>query len=306
MNALDIKSLGKTYVVKKGKEVKALSGLDLIVPKGEVFGFLGPNGAGKSTTIKAIVGLINPSNGEAFVEGINIKDPASRRKIGYLPENPSFFDFLTAREYLIFIGKSFQMPDNVISKRVFEVLERLELTVAADRPIRGYSKGMVQRLGLAQAILHDPELFILDEPMSGLDPLGRALVKDLIMEMKRQGKTVFFSTHITADVEAVCDRVGIIVKGELRALESVENILQKGIEGYNVKVRINSGKDLFKCFSLNSLDERKMEYYVPREQFRQFMRAVVDSECEVDFVEPVRKDIEQFFLEIVEKGRLWQ
>lgn len=301
MNALDIKSLGKTYVVKKGKEVKALSGLNLIIPRGEVFGFLGPNGAGKSTTIKAIVGLISPSNGEAFVEGINIKDPASRRMIGYLPENPSFFDFLTAREYLLFIGKSFQMPDSVISKRIFEVLERLELTSAADRPIRGYSKGMVQRLGLAQAILHSPELFIFDEPMSGLDPLGRALVKDLIMEIKRQGKTVFFSTHITADVEAVCDRVGIIVKGELRALENVENILEKGIEGYNVKVRNTKGNDLFNNFSLNSLNERKMEYYVPKEQFRQFMRAVVESECEIDFVEPVRKDIEQFFLDIVEK-----
>jgi len=302
LNALEIKSLSKTYAAKKGKEVKALSGLDLIIPKGEIFGFLGPNGAGKSTTIKAIMGLINPSSGEAFVEGINIHDPASRRKIGYLPENPSFFDFLTAREYLVFIGKSFQMPDDVISKRVIEVLERLELTAAADRPIRGYSKGMVQRLGLAQAILHDPELFILDEPMSGLDPLGRALVKDLIKEMKCQGKTVFFSTHITADVEAVCDRVGVIVNGELRALESVDNILEKGIEGYNVKVRINNKTESFNgFFSFHISDERKMEYYVPREQFRQFMRVVVDTECEVDFVEPVRKDIEQFFLEIVEK-----
>lgn len=299
MNALEIKNLSKTYAAKKGKEVKALSCLDLIIPKGEVFGFLGPNGAGKSTTIKAIIGLINPSAGEAFVDGINIQDPSSRRKIGYLPENASFFDFLTAREYLVFIGKSFQMPEEVISKRVVDILERMELTSAADRPIRGYSKGMVQRLGLAQAILHDPELFILDEPMSGLDPLGRALVKDLILEMKRQGKTVFFSTHITADVEAVCDRVGVIVKGELRAVETVENILEKGIEGYNVKIRSNNESDRIKGFDI--LDERKMEYYVPREQFKQFMRAVVDSECEVDFLEPVRKDIEQFFLEIVEK-----
>lgn len=301
MNALEIKNLSKTYAAKKGKEVKALSGLDLTISKGEVFGFLGPNGAGKSTTIKTIMGLINPTGGEAFVEGISIHDPASRRKIGYLPENPSFFDFLTAREYLVFIGKSFQMPEDVTAKRVVDVLERLELTVAADRPIRGYSKGMVQRLGLAQAILHDPELYILDEPMSGLDPLGRALVKDLIIEMKRQGKTVFFSTHITADVEAVCDRVGVIVKGELRALESVENIVEKGIEGYNVKVRINNGTEPFKGFSFDMLDEWRIVYHVPRELFRQFMRSVVDAECEVEFVEPVRKDVEQFFLEIVEK-----
>ncbi len=300
MNALEIKNLSKTYVAKKTKEVKALVSLDLVVAKGEVFGFLGPNGAGKSTTIKAIMGLIKPSNGEAFVEGINIKDPSSRRNIGYLPENPCFFEFLTAREYLVFIGKSFKMPDDAIAARVAEILDRLELTSAANRPIRGYSKGMVQRLGLAQAILHDPDLFILDEPMSGLDPLGRVLVKELIMDMKRQGKTVFFSTHITADVEAVCDRVGIIVKGELRALESVENILEKGIEGYKVKISTSNGTTLFEGFSFERINERKVEYYVPRVQFRQFMKAVVETECEVEFIEPVRKDIEQFFLAIVE------
>jgi len=301
MNALEIKNLSKTYAAKKGKEVKALSGLDLIIPKGEVFGFLGPNGAGKSTTIKAIMGLIKPSIGEAFIEGLNINDPTSRRKIGYLPENPSFFDFLTAREYLIFIGNSFHMADDTISKQVNLVLERLELTHAADRPVRGYSKGMVQRLGLAQALLHDPELFILDEPMSGLDPLGRALVKDIIKDLKRQGKTVFFSTHITADVEAVCDRVGVIVKGELRAVESVGNILEKGIEGYHVQIKSNTVLDRLNIFSSSRFDEHKIEYYVPREQFRQFMEIVVDTKCEVDLVEPVRKDIEQFFLEIVEK-----
>lgn len=301
MNALEIINLSKTYKAKKGKEVKALSGLELTIPKGEVFGFLGPNGAGKSTTIKTIMGLINPSGGEALVGGIRITDPASRRNIGYLPENPSFFDFLTAREYLFFIGRSFRMPDDVTSKRVKEILDRMELTAAADRQIRGYSKGMVQRLGLAQAILHDPDLYILDEPMSGLDPLGRALVKDLIMEMKRQGKTVFFSTHITADVEAVCDRVGIIVKGELRALESVEDIVERGIEGYNVKVRIRDGKEPITGFAFDMLDERKIVYHVPRDQFRQFMGLSVDMGCDIDFVEPVRKDIERFFLEIVEK-----
>lgn len=301
MNALETKNLTKTYIAKKGKEVKALSGLDLTIHKGEVFGFLGPNGAGKSTTIKAIMGLINPSLGEAYIDGVNSNDPTSRCKIGYLPENPSFFDFLTAREYLVFIGKSFHMADDTISKQIKLVLERLELTSAADRPVRGYSKGMVQRLGLAQALLHDPELFIFDEPMSGLDPLGRALVKDIIKDLKRQEKTVFFSTHITADVEAVCDRVGVIVKGELRAVESVGNILEKGIEGYHVQVKNNANPDSLKAFSFNRLDERTIEYYVPREQFRQFMEVVVDTKCEIDLVEPVRKDIEQFFLDIVEK-----
>jgi len=300
MNALEIKNLGKNYAGKKGKIVTALSGLDLVISRGEIFGFLGPNGAGKSTTIKLIMGLIRPSTGDAFIDGVNIVDPAARRKIGYLPENPSFFDFLTAREYLDFIAKSFHMPADTIAKQVNLVLERLELTHAADRPIRGYSKGMVQRLGLAQALLHDPELFILDEPMSGLDPLGRALVKDIIKELKSKGKTVFFSTHITSDVEAVCDRVGVIVQGELRAVESVGNILEKGIEGYTVQIKGDDVSARLNPFASTRLDGLKMEYYVPKDRFKQFMEIVVDAECDIDLVEPVRKDIEQFFLEIVE------
>lgn len=301
MNALEIKHLGKNYVAKKGKVVSALSGLDLVIPKGEIFGFLGPNGAGKSTTIKSIMGLIRPSTGEAFIAGVNITDPNSRRNIGYLPENPSFYDFLTAKEYLNFIAKSFDMSAGTVSKQVNQVLERLELSHAADRPIRGYSKGMVQRLGLAQALLHDPELFILDEPMSGLDPLGRALVKDIINELKSHGKTVFFSTHITADVEAVCDRVGVIVQGELRAVEDVGNILEKGIEGYMVQIKGDVVSDHLHPFASTRLAGQKMEYYVPKDRFKQFMEIVVDTEYDIDLVEPVRKDIEQFFLEIVEK-----
>lgn len=301
MNALEIKHLGKTYKGKKGKVVTALSGLDLIIPKGEIFGFLGPNGAGKSTTIKSIMGLIRPSTGEALIAGIDSADPTSRRNIGYLPENPSFFDFLTAREYLNFIANSFQMTLDAVPQQVNLVLERLELSDAADRPIRGYSKGMVQRLGLAQALLHDPELFILDEPMSGLDPLGRALVKDIIKELKSKGKTVFFSTHITADVEAVCDRVGVIVQGELRAVEKVGNILEKGIEGYTVQITGDGVSDRLHPFASTRLDGQKIEYYVSKSQFKQFMEIVVDTGYDIELVEPVRKDIEQFFLEIVEK-----
>jgi len=297
-----MKDLCKTYTARKGKAVNALSNLNLVIPKGEVFGFLGPNGAGKSTTIKLIMGLINSSQGDALVAGIAISDPLSRRNIGYLPENPSFYDFLTGREYLVFIGTSFQMPEELLSERLSEVLDKLELSSAADRPIRGYSKGMVQRLGLAQALLHDPEIFILDEPMSGLDPLGRALVKNLIKELKQQGKTVFFSTHITTDVEAVCDRVGVIVNGELRAVDKVENILEKGIEGYTVHLRLNSDADFFPGFVSTARESGTKEFYVPRLLFKQFMAMVVSTNCEVDLVEPVRKDVETFFLEIVEKG----
>lgn len=305
MNALEINGLCKTYTARKGKTVTALSGLSLAIPSGEVFGFLGPNGAGKSTTIKLIMGLIRPSGGAALVAGIPISDPGSRRNIGYLPENPCFYDFLSGSEYLIFIGRSFCMSEELIGQRVSAVLERMELTQASDRPIRGYSKGMVQRLGLAQALLHDPDIFILDEPMSGLDPLGRALVKNLIKELRQKGKTVFFSTHITADVEAVCDRVGVIVNGELRAVDKVESILEKGIEGYNVHVRTTGDVNLFPGFAYIEREYGIKEFYVPRSLFKQYMEMVVRTDCEVDLVEPVRKDVETFFLEIVEKGKVW-
>lgn len=306
MNALEIKGLCKTYKVKKGNPVVALAALDLEIPNGEVFGFLGPNGAGKSTTIKSIMGLIRPSGGEIRVAGVPISDPASRRHIGYLPENPSFYEFLSGREYLLFIGKSFNLSDDQIELRVKDILKRMELTEAADRPIRSYSKGMVQRLGLAQALIHDPDLFIFDEPMSGLDPLGRVLVKKLINELKQQGKTIFFSTHITADVEAVCDRVGVIVNGVLRAVDKVEHILEKGIVGYNIHIRSTKNDQFFTDFSSTEREPGVREYYVPRALFKRFMELVVKSDSEVDLVEPVRRDIEAFFLELVEKDKSCQ
>jgi len=306
VNALEIKGLCKTYKVKRGRPVVALSAFNLDISKGEVFGFLGPNGAGKSTTIKSIMGLIWPTGGEIMVAGIPISDPVSRRNIGYLPENPSFYEFLSGREYLRFIGKSFQLADDLIDQRVQTVLQKMELTEAADRTVRSYSKGMVQRLGLAQTLIHDPDLYILDEPMSGLDPLGRVLVKKLINELKQQGKTIFFSTHITADVEAVCDRVGVIIKGQLRAVDKVEHILEKGIEGYNIHIKFKADEAFFPGFESSKREPGVRDYYVPRPLFKSFMELVTTSDCEVDLVEPVRKDIESFFLELVNKDNSCQ
>lgn len=303
MNALEIVNLGKTYNASKGKSVVALSGLHLTIAKGEVFGFLGPNGAGKSTTIKSLMGLIRPTAGKAYVAGISIEDPNARHNIGYLPENPSFFDFLTGREYLQFVGRSFHMNDELTSKRSIEILDKLELTDAADRQIRGYSKGMVQRLGLAQTLVHDPDLYIFDEPMSGLDPLGRALVKNLIIDIKNSGKTVFFSTHITADVEAVCDRVAVVVKGDLKAVDRVENILESGIEGYTVKVRGEIADFISGNYNCLYTDNKSLAIFsIYKDDFKEFISSVSNKGLEIDMIEPVRKNIEQFFLEIVEKG----
>lgn len=305
MNALDIQGLTKSYKGKRGKTVEALCDLNLTIEAGEVFGFLGPNGAGKSTTIKTMLGLIRATSGEAFICGKSVLDASARKKVGYLPENPSFYEFLSAREYLSFVGKAFSMTDTAINVESEKVLRLLELHDAADRAIRGYSKGMVQRLGIAQALLHDPDLLIFDEPMSGLDPLGRALVKGIIRDLKAKGKTVFFSTHITSDVEIVCDRVGVIVGGRLRAVDAVENILQSGIEGYSVQVKIRTeSDDLFAGLDVTVKSADVKEVYVPKDRFNLFMERVIAAKAEIALIEPQRKDLEAFFLDIVAKSTL--
>ena len=230
MDAITIEALSKTFKGKRGRSVEALQGLQLSIPPGEVFGFLGPNGAGKSTTIKILMGLIRATGGQASIMGIPVSSHTARRNVGYLPENPSFYDYLTAEEYLNFTGKMFGMTGPMLHERSQAMLHRLDLWEARQRPIRTYSKGMTQRLGLAQALLHDPQVYILDEPMSGLDPIGRALVKEIILELKAAGKCVFFSTHITSDAEAICDRVGIILQGRLQCVERVETIMTPDAE----------------------------------------------------------------------------
>jgi ABC-2 type transport system ATP-binding protein len=211
-----------------GKRVEALRDLDLEIRQGEVFGFLGPNGAGKSTTIKLLLNLIFPTRGSAFIMGKDVGDQHVRRFVGYLPENPYFYDYLTAEELLWFGGTASGMPRAAIRVRTDELLDKVGLQGARKRQLRSYSKGMVQRAGLALALIHDPGVIILDEPMSGLDPIGRKMVGDLMVELKSQGKTVFFSSHILTDIERFCDRAGIIVGGRLRIVEALSSILSGG------------------------------------------------------------------------------
>lgn len=285
MYALDMQGLSKSFKGKKRQTVEALKGLSLAIEQGEVFGFLGPNGAGKSTTIKCLMGLIRPTSGTASIMGEAIGTESSRRNVGYLPENPAFYDYLTAEEYLQFVGKTFKMPDALLTRRSTEVLKQLELWDSRKRPIRGYSKGMVQRVGLAQVLIHDPDVYILDEPMSGLDPIGRALVKEIIVDLKKRGKSVFFSTHITDDVEKVCDRVGILLHGELKMVDRVDAIMSRGIVGYQVRLKDADG---------TVLDEE-----VPKELLDRFLAEQVATGREIVLVEPRRKNLEDFFLSLV-------
>lgn len=302
MLPIDIRELSKIYRVKKGRKLLALDSLTLQVSPGEVIGFLGPNGSGKSTTIKTLLGQIRATQGTASLFGQAVSDSTCRRRVGYLPENPAFYDFLSSHQYLQLVGDAFGMNKTLIQSESDRVLELLDLHHADRRPIRSYSKGMVQRLGLAQALLHDPDLYIFDEPMSGLDPLGRALVKEIILDLKSRGKTVFFSTHVTADVESVCDRVAIINVGKLLAVKQVSDLLEKGIEGYHVRLAGGSDK-LSAVFTDNVQGVDKQTLYVPRTELNRFMAAVANEGAEVLLLEPRRRNLEQFFLEIVQREK---
>jgi ABC-2 type transport system ATP-binding protein len=202
----------------------ALNGLDLEVRAGEVFGFLGPDGGGKTTTMNVLLGFVPPTSGEASLFGIDVRQPIARQRIGYLPELTYYYKFLTAEELLRFYAKIFGLARGEADKRIDRLLKLVELEHARKRSIKSYSKGMQQRVGLAQALINDPDLLILDEPTSGLDPLGRMKVREIIQRLKDEGKTVFFSSHELGEVETVCDRVAIIHQGELKAVGSVHDI----------------------------------------------------------------------------------
>jgi ABC-2 type transport system ATP-binding protein len=217
--------------------VRILHSLDLTVHRGEIFGYLGPNGAGKTTTLKILTGLIFPTSGSARLLGQDLTDHAAKRQIGFLPENPHFYDYLTGREFLDLCGRLFGLRADRRRERVGELLRLTGLDVAADRQLRKYSKGMLQRLGLAQALVNDPTLVILDEPMSGLDPLGRKAMRDIILQLKAEGRTVFFSSHILPDVELLCDRVAILAAGRLRDVGRLSEILRTPTEEFELTLQ---------------------------------------------------------------------
>ncbi len=216
------------------RRIEALKGVDFEVARGMIFGFLGPNGAGKSTTLKILTGLLAPSGGTAMLFGQVPDTQSVRRRYGYLPENPSFHENLTGREILRVMASLLGLDASTASRRTREVLSVAGLDRAADVQVRRYSKGMVQRLGIAQALLHDPELAILDEPMSGLDPVGRREVKELMLDLRARGRTVFFSTHIISDVEELCDQVVILVGGRVTRQGAVRDLIGQGPKQYEV------------------------------------------------------------------------
>jgi ABC-2 type transport system ATP-binding protein len=305
MNAITVSSLSKTFTRKLTQKVKALSEVSFAVDEGEVLGFIGPNGAGKSTTIKILMGLLRADAGETLIYGRPSDDPVARRRVGYLAENPAYYDYLTPRELLAFVGQHYTLPEQVLKGNIKEVLKLIELEDAADRPIRALSKGMVQRIGIGQTLVHDPDLYIFDEPMSGLDPLGRDLVAGIILDLKRKGKTVFFSTHIIHDVERICDKAVILQKGTVCFSGTIKSVIDESFARYEVLLGTQLPPDFIGMELMDDImiiaEGGHTKVSVSRQSLNVFLQLVADK-TEILAVEPERISLEQIFLELV-KGR---
>ncbi len=242
---IEVNDLKKTYLTPFARRrVEALRGVTFSVEQGQIFGFVGPNGAGKTTTIRMLMGLIRATSGSAKLLGHPIPSRAARAQVGFLPETPYFYDYLTVPELLDLAGRLFGLPGPLRKKRADELIDRVGLGRARHQSLKKFSKGMLQRAGLAQALMNDPALVVLDEPMSGLDPIGRKEVRDLIVSLRDAGKTVFFSTHILSDVEAITDRVAIIARGALSTTGTPAELVAKTILGVDITVRLAVGKEL--------------------------------------------------------------
>ena len=298
--AIETFELEKTYSVGfwKKRAKRALHPLTLIVPEGEVFGYLGPNGAGKTTTLKLLMGLVFPSGGSARILGMHYLDPRVKAQIGFLPEQPYFYDYLTAPELLDYYARLSGMPPRERRKRIPQVLDRVGLPDIGSLQLRKFSKGMLQRVGIAQAIIHDPKLVFLDEPMSGLDPVGRREVRDLIQNLKDEGKTVFFSTHILADAEALCDRVAVVHKGELRGVGVVADLTSRVTDRVELVFQGTSALGAMQalgceCHSTGDI----IRAVLPEPQLDAAIDVLHRNRARLISVTPVRMSLEEYFLE---------
>lgn len=303
--AIEIENLTKEY--RHGflelKKKTSLEGLNLQVQEGEIFGYLGPNGAGKTTTIKLLVGLIFPSAGTARILGKSISDISMHQEIGYLPEQPYFYDYLTAAELLDYFARVHDLNADERKERIDRMLKKVGLETAGKIQLRKYSKGMLQRVGLAQAILHDPKVVILDEPMSGLDPVGRREVRDIILELKREGKTVLFSTHILSDAEMLCDRVGVIVGGKLRGVGAPDEIVGMQSEGMEILFECDAPEKQQPLLSKAAKTGKRYRLQVPEKELYVTMQQLCGIQARILSVTPVRATLEEYFMHLVEADR---
>lgn len=280
-------SLGRTHVVR---------GIDLEVRRGEIYGLLGPNGAGKTTTLKIVLGLLRADRGTVRLLGKSPGDPASRLKVGFLPENPYFYDYLTAREFMDFYARLIGIPAGERGGEIESLLDRVGLGTGRNRPLRKFSKGMIQRVGMAQALLGDPEFVVLDEPMSGLDPIGRREFRDIILSLRQSGKTVFFSSHILQDAEMICDRVGILKDGRIVREGELAALLESPVDAFEVTIEgdvpLGGG-----WTTIQSKGGETLLRVEGRESLDRLLRAVTAaSGSRLLAVIPLRRNLEDLFL----------
>jgi ABC-2 type transport system ATP-binding protein len=303
--AIEIVGLTKDYPVGfwRKRMRRSLDNLTLSVEEGEILGFLGPNGAGKTTTLKLLTGLIFPTAGTARVRGQSINDVRMHRAIGYLPEQPYFYDYLTARELLDFYARFAGFRRAERRERIGRLLERVGLGAAGDVQLRKFSKGMLQRAGIAQAILHDPQVIFLDEPMSGLDPVGRHEVRDIIYGLKQQGRTVFFSTHILADAEMLCDRVAVLHQGKLVGVGAPSEIVSIEINAMEVLFEVRDGHALPAALAASATRTGgRYRIAVPEAGLYDALEHLRGCQARILSVAPVRPTLEDYFLRLVGSG----
>jgi len=300
--AIQIDGLTKDYAVGFWRKTmrRSLDHLTLEVNQGEAFGFLGPNGAGKTTTLKLLMGLIFPTSGSARVRGRSISDVGMHREIGYMPEQPYFYDYLTARELLDYFARFFGYGRVEREERIRKFLERVGLAGSADVQLRKFSKGMLQRVGIAQAILHDPEVVFLDEPMSGLDPVGRREVRDIILELKSQGRTIFFSTHILSDAEMLCDRVAVLVGGKLQGVGAPRELVSMEIQGMEILFELHAGYTLPSEMAERATHTgERYRIVVPEAEVYVALEKLKICAARILSVTPLRPSLEDYFLKLV-------
>jgi len=301
-----VEDLKKTFKVGFARKVvEAVRGISFTVNQGEIFGFLGPNGAGKTTTMKMLMDLIRPSSGRIELYGAPPGSVEARKRVGYLPEQPYFYDYLKPGELVDFFGQLYGVPRSERVKRVNELLTLVGLDHARDRTLRKFSKGMLQRAGLAQALIGDPELVILDEPLSGLDPIGRKELKDIIVSLKQRGKTIFFSSHILADIELLCDRMAIVDKGLLKYFGPTSEFVLKGqkeveVIASNVSATV---KEAITARAQNVEDfGEKVKLLATRDEATVIVELLVKAGAQVDAVVPRSESLEEIFVRTAQEG----
>jgi ABC-2 type transport system ATP-binding protein len=309
MSVIEIENLTKDFHVGfwKKRPVRALDSLNLRVESGEVFGFLGPNGAGKTTTLKILMNLLRPTLGSARILGHPVGSVAMRARIGYLPENPYFYDYLTAEELLLYVGSLFGISRPELGRKVAALLEKVGLSGSGRLQLRKFSKGMIQRIGIAQAVINDPDVVFLDEPMSGLDPLGRREVRQVIASLKNRGVTVFFSSHILPDVEMLCNRVAIMNKGRLQEAGALEDILKVKIEGHEIVLtHLNEEiADALKklCDEVIPMGDRLHLRAGAPAQVESALSYALSRGAKLISVNPIRASLEEYFFQEVGERR---